>query len=101
MPPVAESSVKSTMALFCYRHKDVLKVPYMISYGKDQAIMKQVIATYGAEKTSQLILDFFNEVPKDPFLQKAGITVGIFKTQIPKLLLRAHGTQEKEQIGRL
>ena len=92
--------VKHCMAAFCQQHKIILKEPYMVIWGKDQKIMKEIIATYGVTKTFTLISLFFQEVIKDEFLKKTGATVGIFRTQIAKLLMKLNIDKEKEQVGK-
>jgi hypothetical protein len=94
-----ESSVRTCMAYFCRHHKVGLSAPYMPSYGKDQAILKVIIGTYGVEKTMRLIEEFFRELKTDTFLQKTGASIGIFKTQIPKLLMKSNDNIEQGQIG--
>lgn len=93
--------VKQCMALFSGQHRELLGVPYMISYGKDQKIMKDVSALYGAEKTQALIMLFFQELQSDEFLKGAGATVGVFKSQIPKLILKLQTKEKDTQVGRL
>ncbi len=94
-----DSSVRQCVAHFCHRHREELGVPYMPSHGKDQAIIKNVIGTYGMEKTMILIDSFFKDIKINPFLQKTGASIGIMKTQIPKLLMKERDTTEKSQIG--
>jgi len=70
-------------------------------WGKDQKIMKEIIGCYGSSTTYTLICLFFQEIGKDEFLKKTGASVGVFKSQIPKLLLKVNENKNKEQVGRL
>lgn len=98
---MTEPGVKQCMAYWCATHKEVVQSPYMTSWGKDQAIMKQVLDTYGMDKTIAMIHQFFVDMKQDEFLKKTGASVGIFKTQIPKLIFRLQQKQEKKATGRL
>jgi hypothetical protein len=101
MPPTSESAVKQALAWFCSQHRAVIGSPYLISFGKDQVIMKQIVGTYGVYKTFKLVEVFFKELSTDKFLQQTGASVGIFKSQIPKLLLKVNEQVNKEKSGRL
>ncbi len=85
---------------FQKKHKDILGVPYMPSWGKDSAIFKQVESVYGAEVSIKLINMYFAELLTDPFLQQTGASVGVFKSQIPKLLLKLKEQKGKESVGK-
>ena len=89
------------MGIFCQQHRAMLGAPYLISFGKDQKIMKDIILTYGSYKTFVLISLFFQEIQKDEFLKKTGASVGILKSQIPKLLLKVNEKEKEKNIGRL
>ncbi len=95
------SDISVILSFFSNEHKKKFGAPYMPSYGKDQNIIKQIIGTYGLTKTTSMIESFFIKLDTDEFLQKTGATIGIFKTQIPKLVM--DGAQEKKdnQIGKL
>ena len=101
MPLTSDPAVRQCMATFCQQHRVILGVPYMVSFGKDQRIIKEIVSTYGVTKTFSLIYLFFQEIQKDEFLKKTGATVGILKMQIPKLLLKANENKKEEGVGRL
>lgn len=94
-------AIKQCMAIWCQQHRLMLGAPYMIQYGKDQRLMKQIIDTYDTNKTTTMIILFFAEFKTDEFLKKTGATIGVFKTQIPKLLVKATESQDTKQTGRL
>lgn len=95
------SDIAVMITYFSTRHKKKLGVPYMVSFGKDQSIMRQIIGTYGIAKTAVMIDAFFKKMETDEFLKKTGATVGIFKTQIPKLVMDTAQKTEEGQVGRL
>ena len=94
-------SLKTCIDTFRNTHKTTLGQPYLVSWGKDQKIMKDVLSVYGMNKTMCLISLFFQEMGKSKFLKSTGASVGIFKSQIPNLILKVHTVEEKSQIGRL
>lgn len=59
----------------------------IISGGKDAAIMKKIITSYGTPKTKELLDRFFES--KDEFVINSGYTIGVFATQINKLITQA------------
>jgi hypothetical protein len=70
------------------QHLESIGHPYDVNWGKDNQIMKQLVTTYDGKKVIRLIHLFFQEMKTDKFLQQTGATVGVFRTQIPKLLLK-------------
>lgn len=99
------SNTKVALGEFITRHKEHVGHPYMVNWGKDSAIMKRVVDTYGMLKTNLLINKFFVDAPDNEFILRAGITVGIFKTQIPRLLMSMNIEDKKkveeDNVGRL
>lgn len=101
------SEVAPSMVALSYwqrRHQEIIGSPYMTQFGKDNKIMKDIIATYDLEKTYKFIDLFFGMLMVDSFLQQSGASVGVFKTQIPKLLMQEKTQIEekkKENTGRL
>ena len=83
------------------KHQKILSQPYLVNWGKDIQIMKSILTLYGGYKTKQLIDAYFVAVLEDPFLKSAGASVGIFKSQIPKLLMQINEKQKDENKGRL
>ncbi len=101
MPFIGDSAIKQVLAFWCNIHKEQLKTKYMITFGKDQKIIKDVISTYGQTPTFAMISLFFEQLKTDEFLQKTGASLGVFRTQIPKLILKISNKKEKEEIGKL
>jgi len=65
----------------------------IIDGGKDGAIIGKLLKTHSLERLKELINAFFNS--KDPFIQQSGYTIGVFKTQINKLLTENKRSQNK------
>lgn len=55
-----------------------------INGGKDGGLMKKVASTYGEARAKELLDVFFES--RDPFIQQSGYTIGVFYSQINKLL---------------
>jgi len=86
------------------RHKEILDQPYLTTYGKDTRLLKDIINVYNLEQVMRFIDIFFGMLLTDDFLQNSGATIGVFKTQIPKILMhvREQGQQkEQESMGKL
>ena len=77
------------------QHREYIGHPYAVNYGKDQKILKDLVAVYGADKLVKLIYAFFKKMKTDEFLKKTGATIGIFKTQVPKLLMNLESDTDK------
>jgi len=61
--------------------------PLNINGGKDGKIVKVLVETYGLEKLKGLWSDFLTLADNDDFIRnKAGVSIGTFKTQINKLI---------------
>lgn len=71
----------------------------MIHSGKDPAILKRVLDTYGGDIARKLIEKFF-EID-DEFVQKAGHSVGVFASVLTKLVERisTNGAQLRPRLA--
>ncbi len=56
----------------------------MIDGGKDGKIIKSLLGTYEIDLLKELLDKFFNSA--DPFILQSGYTIGVFKSQINKLI---------------
>ena len=59
-----------------------------IAWGKDNAIMKRVIAERGEEYTDRLIEEFFIAFDDDDYVRRMGWTVQVFAAKVPALIAR-------------
>lgn len=57
----------------------------VIQGGKDGATVKRLVAAYGVDKLKTLLDAFFES--RDPFVVQSGYTLGVFSSQVNKLLL--------------
>ena len=93
-------SINLLVEYFRDKHKEVLGYPYLVSWGKDNSIMKSVGQIYGNKKIVDIIDMFFKQIKTDEFLQKTGATIGIFKSQLPKLLMQISNGEDKQGTGK-
>lgn len=89
--PTTEQSEKAPtrelLKLFDECHQNRFDTPAEINGGKDAALMAGVWRKRGTEETERLIRAFF--ASRDSWLMQSGFSVGVFKSQIPKLLTAA------------
>ena len=100
MPPTDTPATKQSIAYFCKKHTEHTNMKYMLNYGKDMSIMKSIAAMYGFVDTCKLIDLYFDTINKDEFLQKAGISVGVFRSQLPKLVPTLSQKKENGNKGK-
>jgi phage replication O-like protein O len=79
---------------FYSEYQTKLGEPYVPNWGKDGAIFKDLLKTIPEDKIKELIRTYF--ILEDPFIVNAGYTVGVFKSQINKLL-----TGKEAQVKRV
>ena len=65
-------------------HHNRFNEKYDFKGKKDGPIIKRVLKNYGYEKSCQIMETFFNS--DDDFIKKAGYTLGVFSSQINKLI---------------
>lgn len=65
--------------------EDKIGDPYNINWPKDGAIAKRLLAVYPLDKLKSL-WKIFLTLDDDHFIKKAGFTIGVFGSQINKLL---------------
>ena len=94
-------STNTVLAYFLHRHKEELGHPYMTKWGKDNTLIKKAIDTYGIAVVCKLMDYYFEALKTDEFLKKTGASIGVFMTQIPKLLLKLNTGKTDEQKGKL
>lgn len=94
------------LGLFRSLHHKYLGYPYAVIWGKDTKIMKDLTRVYKVQDLSQMISLFFANIKSNKFTASTGATVGIFKTQIPKLLMElrppndeSRGTLDEEALA--
>ena len=99
--PLAKKKTPSPVKVAIDYYHDKFKSRFgekpIISGKKDGNLIKQVVSKYGIKKTKEL-LDKFFEVD-DKFIQQSGYTIGVFYTQVNKLLTLQAG--KTPRYGRL
>lgn len=93
--------VSNELMYFAHEHKEKLGFPYLVQYGKDTSIMKNIVATFGPADTVKLINAFFKSVESDDFIKQTGASVGILKVKIPQLLLMIREAKVDASLGKL
>jgi len=64
---------------FAARFKEYTGSECLFDFGKDGSLAKRLVKAHGEEKVLELIDRFFDEVvPRDKFVQEAGISFGVF-----------------------
>lgn len=80
----APAPTKALLTLFDTLHQQKLGIRAVISGDKDAALLARLCRTHGPDEVRALIGEFFRSC--DPFIGKAGYTVGVFMSQAGKLL---------------
>ena len=79
--------VKDFISFWFGVFKDKFGAPYMVTGGKEGALVKRLLAVHSLEKLQDMAALFFKS--DDPFIQNSGYTIGAFSTQINKLATMA------------
>lgn len=69
---------------------------YPCNFGKEGKLVKDLLRMYPLSRLRELAEIFF--VREDDWLKNTGYTIGVFKTQIPKLIAKKEG--KLDEIGR-
>ncbi len=85
----------SLLAHFDRRYRDLTGFKYPVSRPKDPALLAQVYRDYPDHAVE--LIDLFFETD-DPFHEKAGWSVGVFRSQLPKLLMLLSQQQRQAHI---
>ena len=75
--------------------------PYTPNWAKEGKLVKEMLKIHSLPKLRELMKDFFSS--PDPFIKNAGYTIGVFKTQLNKLIVERETDPfeqaKKEQWG--
>jgi len=82
--PAAPSPVKIAIDYYHQKFRAKFGEKPVIDGGKDGALMKKLVETFGETRLKELI-DVFFEID-DEFIRNSGYTIGVFKSQINKLI---------------
>lgn len=89
------------LAHFRQKHVEVTGHEYLVSWGKDNKIIKDMCATYPWDKITHMMDLFFEQAKKDEFLKNSGLSIGVFRSQVPKLILKLGNVVHDANKGRL
>lgn len=93
--------IHTILGHFRQKHTEVTGHEYLVTWGKDNKIIKDMCNTYPWEKITQMIDLFFEQAKKDEFLQNSGLSIGVFRSQVPKLILKLGNGRKDANRGRL
>jgi len=79
-------NVKRLIDYFAQAYKKKFRKSYLVSWEKEGALVSKVLKGMEYEEATVLV-DKFMEI-EDPFLEKAGRTIGVFATQVNRLMSR-------------
>jgi hypothetical protein len=99
-------SPPTLLALFKTEFKTALEAEYNPNWKKDGKLMADLAKTYGEAKLRELIPLFFQLYRSDSFLRDSAMSVGVFYSQINKLIVAArkevnrieHNNNQSENI---
>lgn len=80
---VTDPRVKTFINWWYDEFKARFQAPYNVT-AKDAALVKRLLGTYPLEKLKELSEQFFES--DDPFIVRAGRTIGVFSSQVNKLI---------------
>lgn len=80
----ADPRVKVLIDYFFDKHLEIKKEKYVVTGGKDSDVLRKLLILFSETELKDKIDRFF-AITDDPFIIKAGYTVGVFKSQINKL----------------
>lgn len=84
-----DGDLRTFFALYYELFQAKFGVKPQIEGGKDGAIASGILKKYGLDQTSALLRAFFGSL--DPFIQKSGYTIGVFRSQVNRLLVDLSG----------
>jgi len=68
---------------WCQEYEAHFGKPYMVQGGKDGSLVRRLLQTFGPEELARRRALFFES--SDPFILRAGFTIGVFFSQVNKL----------------
>ncbi len=81
-----KAPTKALLTLFDAAHVARFGIKAAITGAKDAALMARIYHARGQAETEALIRLFFES--RDAFVMQAGFSVGVFSSQLPKLVLQ-------------
>lgn len=82
--PNTDPRIKSVIDRFDQKHRQKFGLPAVIQGGKDGTLIKRLPREYDEDKLLRLVDLFF--ASRDPWIQERGYTIGLFISQLGKLV---------------
>jgi ribosomal protein S17E len=86
--PSSSSSSNQILKYFGKKHLEKLGEKYTSSFQKDHTLLQRLLENHSEKKLEEMIDRFFRD--DNDFVRQAGYTVGVFSSQVPKMLLKEH-----------
>jgi len=96
LPENSNPRVKEFLSWWDEEYRKRFDEPYVFNGGKEGKLIKERLHQFDLPKLKDLVLHFFQS--NDPWVQEhGGYTIGIFASQINKLVSTSKGTQRQPQ----
>lgn len=94
--PESEYNALDLIGYFGNRFKQVTEYIYPANFGKDGKIFKDLLKIYDALLILDLLDIFFESAQKDDAWAKDKLSIGIFQTQLPSILIKKREEKRKD-----
>jgi len=81
------------------KFRDTFGQKYNVEGAKDGSLIKKLLDKYSYQELIELAERFFDS--KDKFIQDSGYTIGVFNSQINKLLIKQNPLTETEKVEQM
>jgi phage replication O-like protein O len=95
-------AVSEFLKYFGNRFQEKFGTPYTANFGKEGSLVKRVLKIHPIDRLKELTEKFFSS--KDEFIQKSGFTIGVFHSQINKLIIEGRkdlSCSPKDETGKI
>jgi len=93
-PPYAQGAARECLMYFAAQFRRIVGEDYAIEWAKDLGVLKRIMRIYGGNKVRDLMDIFFEQAEAGDAWHSDKLSVGVFSTQINKLLI--HLAKERE-----
>ena len=100
IPAKAENAgTKQFIDQWYKKFRDTFGQKYNVEGAKDGSLIKKLLDKYSYQELIELAERFFDS--KDKFIQDSGYTIGVFNSQINKLLIKQNPLTETEKVEQM
>ena len=100
IPAKAENAGTKQFIIWWYeKFSIVFNEKYNVQGAKDGSLIKRLLNKYSYQELIELAERFFDS--KDKFIQDSGYTIGVFNSQINKLLIKQNPLTETEKVEQM